>query len=101
MHVEKTPYFMAPCPRFAQITGPNIRKIRAALAAEPQELRPIVAQRLARQHCGALITPDQNHQPPGIPRLASFRLGRITGMGQDISAAISDWIARAEPRGRA
>jgi len=62
-------------------------------------MRRAVAQKMARRHGGRLIDPSQNHQPDHMPRLASFRLGRIIGTGATVEAAIADWMERAAMRG--
>lgn len=78
----------------------DIFKARDHLAQTPPAFRGMLAALMAERHDGALIAPHNNAQPDGVPPLASFRLGRITGIGADVPAAIADWMDRATARGR-
>lgn len=86
-------------PRLAPAIALDLFCARRALQGEAPGMRRSLAQEIARRHGGRLIDPSQNHQPDHMPRLASFRLGRIIGTGATVEAAIADWMERAAMRG--
>jgi hypothetical protein len=45
-----------------------------------------------QRHGGAIISPEDNHQPPGIPATASIHLQGVIGIGLTLEAAAQDWI---------
>lgn len=79
----------------APIIALDLAKARAALLAVPDCTRAYLARDMAERHGGKLITPHQNNQPCDVPPLASFRMGRIIGLGLTTQDAITDWMDRA------